>query len=203
MVSFYLLHRGLSYFTLCISNTLPLIKHAMDTWTYARWTSHTGCNRPVFRYTCFDDLAVNYRTEAGLAGTIALLTVIIAAFHTLLATFHFLAACSGRNHAFIPGTEFGCCGAAAVIIAVVAVDGEVDEGMGRLARGRKHVRLITAALQVPIIIAAGVGMHMVSIDSAPDDRRGSLCIFLVVLLLNLASFIENAYEGILAGSHAK
>ncbi|TPX58505.1 hypothetical protein PhCBS80983_g03104 [Powellomyces hirtus] len=203
MVSFYLLHRGLSYFTLSGANFLPLLKHAMDLHLTNKW-ANAGCKRPVFRYTCFDDFGSDftYKTELGCASVIFLLTLLILTFHTALAAYHFATSCyfvGTKNKGFLAGTEFGCCGLAAVVISVATDDREVDDAAGVPARFRRHTRLITAALQVPLIIAACVAMDIVTDDWAWDTQRTSLWVFLVVLMLNLSSFVENIYEGFIAG----
>ncbi|KAI8586062.1 hypothetical protein BDZ88DRAFT_430578 [Geranomyces variabilis] len=202
MVSFYLLHRGLLYFTLSGANFLPLLKHAMDLYLTNKW-ANLPCKHPIFRYTCFDDFGddFTYNTEAGVASVIALLTIIMLVFHTALAAYHFATSCyfvGTKNKGFLAGTEFGCCGLAAVVISVAADDREVALAAGVPARFRRHVRIIGAALQFPLIIAACVGMHIVSSDWAWDTQRTSLWTFLVVLMLNLASFVENVYEGFIA-----
>ena len=202
MVSFYLLHRGLSYFTLSGANFIPLLKHAMDLYLTNKWAK-APCKHPIFRYTCFDDFGgdFTYKTEIGCASIIALLTILMLAFHTGLAAYHFATSCyfvGTKNKGFLAGTEFGCCGLAAVVISVATSDHEVDAAAGVPARFRKHVRIAAAVLQVPLIIAACVGMNIVTKDWAWDTQRTSLWTFLVVLMLNLSSFVENVFEGFVA-----
>lgn len=113
--------------------------------------------------------------------------------------YHFALSCRGKGNkeGFLSGTELGCCGASAVIISFAAYDAEVDAAVGSEAKYRRGTRLVTAVLQVPLIIAACVGIHIVTSDEAWDNQRQSLWLLLVVLMLNLASLVENLYEGLL------
>ncbi|KAI9100407.1 hypothetical protein DFS34DRAFT_693121 [Phlyctochytrium arcticum] len=198
MVSFYLLHRGLWYFTYSSTNILPLLKHAMDTHFTLRYASIT-CEKPWFKYTCFDDFGTDWTmtTELGCVSVIALLTFIMIGFHTGLALYHFAWSCRGQNDGFLAGTELGCCGAAAVIISFAAYDAEVDEAAGKEAKWRRATRFATAVLQVPLLVATCVAINIVSAENAWDSQRSSLFLLLVVLMLNLASLVENVYEGML------
>ncbi|KAI8821288.1 uncharacterized protein EV422DRAFT_36294 [Fimicolochytrium jonesii] len=198
MVSFYLLHRGLTYFTTSGANFLPLLKHAMDLYFAKRYAS-VPCAQPWFRYTCFDDFSTDwsFRTELGCVSIIALLTVLILGFHTLLATYHFMCCWTARKGDFLAGTEFGCCGAAAVVIGLAADDEEVSRVVPTKVKHRRMTRVVTAVLEVPLIAAACVAINIDTSDTVTDSHRSSLWLLLVVLMLNLSSFIDNIYEGLM------
>ncbi|TPX63264.1 hypothetical protein SpCBS45565_g06720 [Spizellomyces sp. 'palustris'] len=166
---------------------------------YAKKYAGVPCEKPWFKYTCFDDFATDwtYTTEFGCISVIALLTVLMLGFHTGLAIYHFACSCRGKSEGFLAGTELGCCGAAAVIISFAAYDAEVDRAAGAEAKWRRATRFLTAILQLPLIIAACVAINIVTGSEAWDSQRSSLWLLLVVLMLNLASLVENVYEGLL------
>ncbi|KAJ3278497.1 hypothetical protein HK104_002290 [Borealophlyctis nickersoniae] len=204
MVSFYLLHRGLLHFTLVGTNFLPLLKHAMDLH-FQKVYAGQPCDKVWFPSTCFDDATSDFSiyTELGCAAVIALLNCIIIGFHTGLAMYHFLCSFGRKTNGFLHGTEYGCCGAAAVFISFAAVDVEVqaaEKATQKDAKGgmwKRATRIVTAAFQVAIIVAVCAGLRIVSGPMAWDVQKTSLFVLLPCLFLNLASFVENFYEAVL------
>ncbi|KAI9009884.1 hypothetical protein BC832DRAFT_552712 [Gaertneriomyces semiglobifer] len=198
MVSFYLLHRGLLYFTISSTNFLPLIKHAMDVY-YIKLYAKVYCQKQWLKKTCWDDFGQDwsYGTELGCISIIALITILMLAFHTGLAIYHFISSCRGQHAGFLSGTEFGCCGASAVVLSFATYDEELaSEPSGPEAKYRKATRLITALLEVPLLVAVCSAITIVRNYEPWDSGKDSIFLLLVVLGLNMVNLVENVYEGL-------
>ncbi|KAJ3266445.1 hypothetical protein HK104_006113 [Borealophlyctis nickersoniae] len=140
----------------------------MDLHFQKKWAGQS-CTKVWFPSTCFDDVATDFTiyTELG-----------------------------GKTEGFLYGTEYGCCGSAAVMMSFIVVDAEVEVARKSGVRWGTGLRAITAAFQVAIIVAVCAGLHIVSGPDAWDVQKTSLFVFLPCLFLNLASFVENFYETI-------
>ncbi|KAJ3189659.1 hypothetical protein HK101_008796, partial [Irineochytrium annulatum] len=201
MVSFNLLQRGLIYFTIKGTNFLPLFKHGMDVYYFKRFQYQNGigeqCQRLLFPLVCYDDFGTDWTiySEVGCDDITVLLTLILVGFHTLLAMYHILCSCGGRNGEFLAGAEDGCCGAAAVILSVGAYDVEVELHRKSASKWRRATRFVTGGFQVAIIVAIASAIHIVTGSEATDQQRSSLFILLPALILNIFSMMENIFEG--------
>ncbi|KAJ3046414.1 hypothetical protein HK097_000879 [Rhizophlyctis rosea] len=197
MVSFYLLQRGLYHFTLVGTNFLPLLKHAMDLYFQKKWAGHY-CEKIWFPSTCFDDVATDFTmyTEVGCANIVALLTWIIIGYHTILCMYHLGCSVRGKSEGFLAGTEYGCCGASAVVIGFVTIDSEVEAARAGGMTWRRGARFISAGFIGAIIVTVCSSIHIVSGPDAWDIQKTSLFVLLPCLFLNLASFIESFYEAV-------
>ncbi|KAL2916448.1 hypothetical protein HK105_203880 [Polyrhizophydium stewartii] len=201
MVSVTLLHRGVFYFTVMGTNMLPILKHGMDLY-FLQYRGGTGvtCGRQPFPLVCLDDIGQEWTiySELGCESIIALLAVIIVGLDTIISFYFFLFSCRGKTEDFLAGAEDGCCGAAAVVLALGSYDNEVLAKSKTLAaKWRRATRFITASIQVAIIIAAASALHIVTGPDARPEQRSSIFVLLPCLMLNITSWIENMYEGVL------
>ncbi|KAJ3029838.1 hypothetical protein HDV00_009371 [Rhizophlyctis rosea] len=197
MVSFYLLQRGLYHFTLVGSNFLPLLKHAMDLYFQKKW-ANSYCEKIWFPSTCFDDVGTDFTiyTELGCATVIAMLNWVIIGYHTLFSIYHLGCSIRGKSEGFLAGSEYGCCGGAAVVIGFVAVDSEVEAARAGGLSWRRGARFLTAGFQGAIIVCVCSAIHIVTGPDAWDIEKTTLFVLLPCLFLNLASFIESFYEAV-------
>ncbi|KAJ3033877.1 hypothetical protein HDV00_005681 [Rhizophlyctis rosea] len=184
--------------TLVGINFLPLLKHCMDVYFQKTW-AHQWCEHSWFPLTCMDDVGTDFTiyTENGCVSTIAMLNCIILAYHTLISLFHFGTSINSKSPSFLAGTEYGCCGASAVIISFAAIDSEVEVAQQGGRPWRRGSRFFTAIFQVAIIVCVCAAIHIVTGPDAWDVQKSSLFVLLPCLFLNLASFVENFYEAVL------
>ncbi|EGF80350.1 hypothetical protein BATDEDRAFT_88513 [Batrachochytrium dendrobatidis JAM81] len=201
MVSITLLHRGVFYFTVMGTNVLPLLKHGMDLYFLQyRGGTGTGCQRQVLPLVCFDDLGQDWTiyTELGCASVIAMLAMVIVGLDTIIAFYFFLFSCHGKKEDFLAGAEDGCCGLAAVVLSFGHYDNEVlAKSKSMAAKWRRASRFVTAVIQIVMIVAAASALRVVTnIDSRPE-QKSSTFVLLPCLLLNITSWIENMYDGIM------
>lgn len=111
--------------------------------------------------------------------------------------YHFFGSVTGKTEGFLAGTEYGCCGAGAVMVSFAAIDSEVQSAVEGCKKYRRASNFFTAIFQVAIIVCVCAALHIVSGPEAWDVQKTSLFVLLPCLFLNLASFVENFYEAVL------
>ncbi|KAJ3415950.1 hypothetical protein HDV05_003791 [Chytridiales sp. JEL 0842] len=205
MVSFHLLQRGVFYFTVMGTNMLPLLKHGMDVYYFKRYqfATSTGpaCQRLLFPLVCYDTFGTNWTlyTEVGCGSVIALLTLILVGFHSLLAIYYLVASCGttpSKANDFLAGAEDGCCGVAAVVLSFGAYDSDVEGHRKIASKWRRVTRLITSGFQLAIIVAVCAGLSLVTkAEGVLEIQRSSLFVLLPCLMLNIYMWLENVFEG--------
>ncbi|KAJ1339526.1 hypothetical protein BSLG_005850 [Batrachochytrium salamandrivorans] len=105
---------------------------------------------------------------------------------------------SWQKEDFLAGAEDGCCGLAAVVLSFGHYDNEVlAKSKSMAAKWRRASRFVTAVIQIVMIVAAASALRVVTnIDSRPE-QKSSTFVLLPCLLLNITSWIENMYDGIM------
>ncbi|KAI8919644.1 hypothetical protein BC831DRAFT_480598 [Entophlyctis helioformis] len=201
MVSVTLLHRGVFYFTVMGTNVLPLIKYGMDEY-FRIYRAGTGgqCSRLLFPLVCLDSLGSEWTlyTELGAVTLVALLTVILVTIHTVISFYFFLFTCRGKGEEYLAGIEDGCCGAAAVLLSLASYDADViAKSKTMAAKWRRATHFMTGTVQVVIIVAVCAAIRVVTSADSRLDQKDSLFVLLPCLFLNITSWIENMYDGML------
>eukprot|EP00842_Homolaphlyctis_polyrhiza_P000396 jgi/Hompol1/1357/HPOL_004521-RA len=201
MVSVTLLHRGVFYFTVMGTNMLPILKHGMDQY-YSLYRGGTGvaCSRPFMPFVCLDDVGSDWSiyTEVGADSLVAIMTILLVGLHSIISLYFFLFSCRGKGEDFIAGAEDGCCGMAAIVLSFGSYDNDViARSKTAAAKWRRATRFVTACVQIAIIAALSGAIHVVSDPNSSPEQKSSLFVLLPCLMLNLTSWIENIYDGVM------
>jgi hypothetical protein len=152
----------------------------------------------MFSNICWDDFGKDWTifTELGCANVLMLLSSLMIAIHTLITLIALYGGNSKKDDDYLVGAEDGCCGFLAIGLSAIAVD-EPIKAKSKGAKRKAGSRVITIAIQVPVIVVCCSALSIINGPDAWRSQKTSVFAFVIVLLLHISNLVENIYEGVI------